>query len=305
MEFKDYVDGLFPYLSNGDSRANFFVAMIGNFIKDSALDSCKLLNVKPDTQYRYTTGNPISKSNAQFLINKKAEEKYSSWISDRMEESDSYEDVQDWLKSNNMPGIYADDECQELLEQVLLSIIRKPTKKEPSEFEKHQALIKEISEKISSLPKPSKVIVPQQLDASESNYVNELLFAYADAEGLINIKNINNYPKYKEDLNDRRIDYYAAVSIERGVMELGGNEFTSQFEVLKNETLSGIKDTIKKSYPNGYEKMLSVMEQAVSLNLVNYLLSSSPYWISPNIKKGVCHYLVNEGKVKWVEKNEK
>ncbi len=48
--------------------------------------------------------------------------------------------------------------------------------------------------------------------------------------------------------------------------------------------------------------MLSVMEKVTSLSVDNYLLSKSPFWISGKIKKGVCHHLVNDGKLKWVKK---
>ena len=70
----------------------------------------------------------------------------------------------------------------------------------------------------------------------------------------------------------------------------------------KEEIFDGVKDTARKSHPNGYERMLSVMEQAVKISAPNYLLSSSPYWISGKIKKGVCHYLVNDHKLRWVKK---
>ena len=59
------------------------------------------------------------------------------------------------------------------------------------------------------------------------------------------------------DLDDRRIDYYAAESIRRGVLELKGNRLIGQFEVLKNETLDGVKDTAKRTHINGYEHMLT------------------------------------------------
>ena len=113
---------------------------------------------------------------------------------------------------------------------------------------------------------------------------------------------LGDYPDYADDLDDRRVDYYSAASIQRGVLELGSNRLSNQFDVLKEEIFDGVKDTARKSHPNGYERMLSVMEQAVKISAPNYLLSSSPYWISGKIKKGVCHYLVNDHKLRWVKK---
>lgn len=73
----------------------------------------------------------------------------------------------------------------------------------------------------------------------------------------------------------------------------------------KAETFDGVKDTAKRTHPNGFDHMLAVMEQAVNAPVNNYLLSSSPYWISGKIKKGVCHHLVNDGKLVWVKRRQK
>ena len=306
MEFTEYAKGLFPFISFGKKEAPYFVELIGNYIKDSAMDSCVLLKRKPDTQYRYVNGSPIKPKDAQYLYDHRDVEKFSEWILERMDESESYDSVCKWLKNHDMPGVYPEDECEELLTQIILSICgsSKPQKKAPSPFEESLNLINEINNKIISLPRPKNVPVPTVATTYEQPYINELLNAYGDAEGINNFTNekLQAHEEYKEDLDDRRIDYYAAVSIERGVMELNANNLLDQFDVLKDETLDGVKDTAKKSYPNGFEKMLSVMEQATKLTFENYLLSKSPYWISAKIKKGVCHHLVNDGKLRWVRK---
>ena len=167
-------------------------------------------------------------------------------------------------------------------------------------------LIKDINAKISALPSPAQVPVPSVATSNEQAYIGELLKAYGDAEGIADFTEteLQTHEEYQEDLDDRRIDYYAAVSVERGVMELDADNLSDQFDVLKEETFDGVKDTVRKSYANGYEKMLSVMEHASILTFENYLLSRSPYWISSKIKKGVCHHLVNDGKLKWVKKKK-
>ncbi len=306
LEFKDYAKGLSPFISYGKTEADFFVAIIGNFIKDAAIDSCKLLQYKPDTQYRYMIGNPIQKKDAQYLYDHRDIKKYSDWLFERMDESESYDNVISWLKDNNMPGEIPEDECQKLLESIILTICNPSSlqKKTPSPFEESLELINDINKKVQNLPSPTQIPVPNVATNKERTYINELLAAYGDAETINSFseKDFKKYPDYKEDLDDRRIDYYAAVSIERGVMELDADNLSNQFNILKSETLEGVKDTARKTHLNGYDKMLSVMEQAISLTLENYLLSNSPFWISGKIKKGVCHHLVNDGKLKWVKK---
>lgn len=110
------------------------------------------------------------------------------------------------------------------------------------------------------------------------------------------------YDEYNEDREDRRIDYFAADSIRQGIRELYSDGYTNQFTVLKEETWAGIRNTARKSYPNGYEKMLNVMEQAAIIQVAQYTLSRSPNWISNRIKMGVCHFLVNDNILKWVKR---
>lgn len=308
LEFTEYAKGLFPFISFGKKEAPYFVELIGNYIKDSAMDSCALLRRKPDTQYRYINGSPIQAKDAQYLYDHRDTDKFSQWILNRMDESESFDSVCDWLKENGMPGNYPENECEELLTKIILSICgaSKAQKRPSSQFEESLDLIKDISAMISALPKPTKVPVPSVATSNEQAYIGELLKAYGDAEGIANFTEteLQTHEEYQEDLDDRRIDYYAAVSVERGVMELDADNLSNQFDVLKEETLDSVKDTARKSYPNGYEKMLSVMEQASTLTFENYLLSKSPYWISSKIKKGVCHHLVNDGKLKWVKKKK-
>lgn len=76
----------------------------------------------------------------------------------------------------------------------------------------------------------------------------------------------------------------------------------NQFDVLKNETLNGVKNTWKKSYPSGYQRMLAVMDSALTIQVTNYILGNVPKWISNDIRQGVCHFLVKEGKLYWVKR---
>lgn len=149
--------------------------------------------------------------------------------------------------------------------------------------------------------------VPKVATQDEQIYINELCLAYGDAEGMdsFSTDNLSSFPDYSDDLEDRRIDFYAAETIRRGVLELKGSSLTGQFDVLKDETYNGVKDTARRTHPNGYERMLAVMEQAVIAPVTNYILSASPYWISGKIKKGVCHHLVNDGKLTWIRRRKK
>ncbi|MBR3298902.1 MAG: hypothetical protein IKI64_06820 [Clostridia bacterium] len=309
MTFSEYATGLSPFISFGKSEHEYFIEIVGNFVQDAAMDSCKLLNRQSDTQYRYIKGTrTIQPKDAQYLYDHRDKSKFSDWIWERMDESDSYDNVVAWLKSIGVEVNDPSNDCADLLERIILDIINgSPTTQAEKEAEIDLKLINDIQEKIKSLPRPANVPVPQAATQDEQIYIDELCRAYADAEGrgVFTADDLLLFPNYSDDLEDRRIDYYAAETIRRGVLELKGSSLTGQFDVLKAETFDSVKDTERRTHSNGYERMLAVMEQAVIAPVTNYILSSSPYWISGKIKKGVCHHLVNDGKLTWIRKGKK
>ena len=310
MEFSEFASGLLPFCIGQMKKEQYFNEIVGNFIQDAAMDSCPVLHKKADTKYRFLKGTrKIQPADASYLYANRDKKKFSHWIANRTEECDSYEAVAGWLHDNGIKNPCVDDACADLLEKIILSLMDGSTA--TSEISNDScgltcdiSLIEDIEEKIKLLPRPNSMPVPKEATENEKTYINELYKAYGDAEGLLSFskKDLGDYPDYADDLADRRVDYYSAASIQRGVLELGTNKLSNQFDVLKQEIFDGVKDTARKSHPNGYERMLSVMEQAVKISAPNYLLSSSPFWISGKIKKGVCHHLVNDHKLRWVKK---
>ena len=308
MTFSEYALGLSPFISFGKSEHDYFTELVGNFVKDAAMDSCQMLKRQPDTKYRYIKGSrPIQQKDAQYLYDYRDLDKFSKWIWDRMDDSDSYDNVVDWLAKHDIADDDPSTACAKLLENILLDIINGSSMPQiAKESEIDLELIDEIQQKIKSLPRPANVPVPAVATEDEQKYISELYLAYGDAEDMDSFsgKDLSSFPDYAEDLDDRRVDFYAAETIRRGVMELGSGSLANQFDVLKDETFAGVKDTAKRTHPNGFEHMLAVMEQAVVTPVTNYLLSTSPYWISGKIKKGVCHHLVNDDKLTWVRRRK-
>lgn len=308
MTFSEYASDLSPFISFGKSEHEYFTELVGNFVQDAAMDSCKLLKRKPDTKYRYIKGDrTIQPKDAQYLYDHRDKNKFSNWIWERMDESDSYDNVVAWLDSLSIASDDPSTACADMLESIILDIINStPTTRATQEAEIDLKLIDDIQEKIKSLPRPTNVPVPKVATQDEQIYIDELYLAYGDAEGIdsFTVNDLSTFPDYSDDLEDRRIDFYAAETIRRGVLELKGSSLTGQFDVLKDETYNGVKDTARRTHPNGYERMLAVMEQAVIAPVTNYILSASPYWISGKIKKGVCHHLVNDGKLTWIRRRK-
>lgn len=163
--------------------------------------------------------------------------------------------------------------------------------------------VNKVCNELATIPSPIQLDVPEVETEDEMLYIGELYRAYSDEEGQeITCDNINEFWEYQDDLSDRRIEYFAAESVRRGLEELYVENLDNQFNVLKQETLSGVKDTCRKSYDSGYQRLLAVMEKAVDIQVTNYILCDTPNWISNDIRKGVCHFLIKEGKLYWVKK---
>jgi len=166
--------------------------------------------------------------------------------------------------------------------------------------------LKELIEKINP-GQPNPITPPGEIESHEMVYVRELLAAYADAEGIDELpkESLESFPKYEKDFKRRRKDYYAAESIRRGARDVFGETNPDQFEILKEETYDGIIDVYENEYPHGLARLKGVMSQATLIRVDKCVYSQIPNWIGASEKKGVCHILVNDGKLRgWVETDE-
>lgn len=121
-----------------------------------------------------------------------------------------------------MPAILPSDNpsnaCADLLENIILDIINStPVSKAAQESAIDLKLIDDIQEKIKSLPRPTNVPVPKVATQDEQIYINELFLAYGDAEKMtvFTVNDLLSFPDYSDDLEERRIDFYAAETIRR------------------------------------------------------------------------------------------
>lgn len=155
MTFSEYALGLSPFISFGKSEHEYFTELVGNFVKDAAMDSCILLKRQSDTKYRYIKGiRTIQPKDVQYLYDYRDVIKFSKWILDRMDDSESYDNVMAWLKAHNIIDDDPAMTCTYLLENIILDIINSTSvSKTAQESVIDLKLIDDIQEKIKSLPR--------------------------------------------------------------------------------------------------------------------------------------------------------
>ena len=153
-----------------------------------------------------------------------------------------------------------------------------------------------------SIPQPVQIIPTAEIESDERElpYIKELLRAYSEKEKTVirNIEGLTTFPKYKEHFNRQRKDYYAIETIERFVRDTFTND--DEFNCLKNEIYAGIIDVHEREYSNGYERLTADLTQAAIVNTSKSLLDSKLKLIGNAQRKGTCHKLVNDHRIKWV-----
>lgn len=93
-------------------------------------------------------------------------------------------------------------------------------------------------------------------------------------------------------------DYYSAETIRRFVRDTLTD--SQQFDVLKEEIYNGIIDTHEQEYDSGYKRLVEDLKQAAVTNTSKSMLDSKLHCIGNSERKGVCHMLVNDNKLRWV-----
>lgn len=147
--------------------------------------------------------------------------------------------------------------------------------------------------------------VPTDVMEEERKYVGALLAAYGqlrktDAYDLVML---DSYEDDKKNFDDNREYYFAAEALRRGTRDSNYGE--NQFNVLKREIYEGVKEIWDRHYVSGCERLNFVLNESMKANINQCVLSRKTNWIGNFQRKGVCHFLVNDGTIEgWVRDDD-
>lgn len=148
------------------------------------------------------------------------------------------------------------------------------------------------------LPARPKVAPPPATVADhEVTYVRSLLDAYGEHLKctVLSVADLSDHGDVKEHFNDARLEFYSAEALRafsRDTLPPGA------FEELQDELHGGIKDEMRATHSDGYQRVLSVVKTAKLLPITDHALKERLSLID---KGGICHQLANDGKVRWVK----
>ena len=158
-----------------------------------------------------------------------------------------------------------------------------------------------------------KITLPIELNPlssfapNEQKYINALCEVYAEKiNQIVTPDTINNLqPNIRHHYSEQRKAYYSAESIQRSVREVFADG-EKQFEALKTDAYDGISDTYYDDrHKSGYDRLLAVLDKITNTTLTKSSLMNIAGLIGNLEKKGICHILVNDDKIKsWVHIDE-
>lgn len=148
-------------------------------------------------------------------------------------------------------------------------------------------------------PKPERP--PESIDPKEKKmyYIDELLKAYCQfTDGKVkDLETLKSDTLIFDHFTRQREDYYSAQSLKR----FSRDEFVDEpYKDVKEEVYRGVIDISLNKYKNGFERVNTTLSEARKISIdINELGK-----VYPSDKCGMCHELVNDEKMKWVNLNE-
>lgn len=248
------------------------------------------------------------------LINFQKLEKVINGMCKLIESDDSLDDKlrERWLE------LKEDEEYASFLAEIFLYAVPQPncdkTIKLEAEFsdfddEETEELLK-FEEMVKKHAKPETTLPPLKIDsAKEMKYIRQLLKAYADAEGLdyIELEDIKSYKNYQSNFERQRRVFYAADSIREASKEILKLDEKDGFDIVKQEVYDEVVPVWELSMSkgqNGYERLLTVIDRAGNAQLSGNTKMRLLEWVTAAEKQGMCHFLVGEDKLWWVDEDK-
>lgn len=146
-------------------------------------------------------------------------------------------------------------------------------------------------------PRPADTVPPEEIAAHELPYISQLVAAYDDHCSAVvdSVETALGLRPYGDHLRDSRRDFYCAESLREFTRDAFPHPDT--FAELQTLLYDGIKFTLAKEHPSGYDRVIAVCEQAVTVQLGDHALAPE---VNPPDRSGICHQLANEDRVQWV-----
>lgn len=152
-----------------------------------------------------------------------------------------------------------------------------------------------------SKPRPLDKLPTDEMLAIEDEYITRLLEAYSDLlhTRIDSIEQLYVFSDELKHLKTQRINFYKAESLKDYANESLPSE--TIFEEFQDSIYDALEDTINDDYENGFRCLKETLKEVQRIDLSGNIISQVT---RPADRKGICHQLANDGKIRWTKKNE-
>ena len=143
--------------------------------------------------------------------------------------------------------------------------------------------------------RPSPAQPPKEIEPTEVRYVAQLIEAYCEKSGgaIATHHNIESGTWYAKHLNRQRFAFYSAEALRLFARD---KVPTGTFEALQEDVHSGVVETEQASHTYAIDRLTAVLDAAVRLELSANILIQA---LRVDDRKGICHQLANEDRLRW------
>lgn len=147
------------------------------------------------------------------------------------------------------------------------------------------------------VPKPQEELEPEEM---HMQYVNQLLQVYSDSEksDIPNIQMLKPIKKLHTHFKRQREFFHNASALKR----FARDEFINDdaYNHIKEQIYAGVISTCESTFDDDLKKVNATIDRAQILPVVSNELRD----ITILDKSGICHDLVNDGEMRWVDNDE-
>ena len=144
--------------------------------------------------------------------------------------------------------------------------------------------------------RPPQDVPPVEIVESESIYTSQLLKAYSEhVDEKIELQNLNEHSTYSNHFKRQRESFFSAESLRVFSREA---VLPGTFTALQKEIFEGVIDTVEDDHKSGFVRVKATLSEARTTPINSNGLFDV---VKVGDRHGICHQLVNDGKIKWTE----
>ena len=175
-------------------------------------------------------------------------------------------------------------------------------KRKKKATEKNSESLDEFDRLLNRRRKKPKTDVPKTVQPQELGYVSQLYVAYGQIAPDANITQPDDLDaiNMREHFEFQRKTYYLAETVHQGTRDTVQPDEDDPFDTLKDEIEIGIFEAKRGKYADAVKRIDVIVGVAGSVVLSTGVDNATFQWVGPGEKKGVCHMLVNDGRLRWI-----